>query len=1318
VHSWTRDLVVICLSLVGVFLLNPTTPAATNTPPKRVLILDSFGRDVAPFNAAAAAFRTTLARELGGPVDIYEESLDLARFGEAEKEEPLVEFLQQRFADRKLDLVVPISAPAVTFAARWRERLFPNTPMVITGTDQRRLRPAFLTANTTVVSQNVDLSGIIEDLLQVLPDTQNIMVVLGASPLEKFWVAETRREFQQFAKRIRFTWLNDLTLEEMQKRAAALPRRSAILYGMLILDAADVPYDSDHALKSLRAIANGPIFGYFQSQFGLGIVGGRLYQDHEVGARAARVAIRILRGEPPSSIPPQLLKTAAPVYDWRELRRWDISESRLPPGSIVEFRQPTFWEQYQWLIMLVLALCLLEAALIDILLRERRRRRLAQQKLEERLRFEQLVSELSSTFINLPTDKVEAQIIDSLGQVASFLRFDIAALSVFTGRGTEGRVAYIWRAEGVPEIPSDLTDKDFPWSAQELFAGRDVCLRSLEMLPLAGRTDRATYEKYHVRSSYSVPMVAGGKVIGVLGLNTVGEEREMPRELLQGQRLLGEIFANALARRAAEQSRRESEQNFRSLVETTAAVPWQADIQTWVFTYVGPQAVRLLGYPVEQWYEKDFWVSHLHPDDKEFAVNTCLALSKTAEDFEFEYRMLAASGETVWVHDIVKCEHRDGKPAELRGFMLDISERKQAEEALRESEERISLAANTAGLGLWVWDATRDESWVTPEGRRLFGWTESELVNLERFIHTLHPDDREPTRQAVLQSLQNGGDYVAEYRVVLSGGAFRWIATRGRIEFDGSGRPLRLRGVSLDITERKTADEALRESEKRFRTMADTAPVMIWMSGTDKLCTFLNKGWLDFTGRTLEQELGNGWAEGVHREDFDHCLEIYANSFDARQEFIMEYRLRRRDGEYRWVLDHSVPRFAPDGTFLGYIGTATDITELKRGEETLEKQRAFLRQVIDIDPNFIFAKDREGRFTLVNQALADAYGTTVETLIGKTDADFNSNPEEVEFFRRMDLEVMDTLRERFIPEEPVTNSQGEIRWVQTVKRPILDKDGSANQVLGASTDITQRKKAESELQHNRQELAHVTRISTMGELAASLAHELNQPLTAILSNAQAAQRFMAADPADLEEVREILKDIVQDDSRASEVIQRMRALVKKEKISFVPLDLADVIREVELLVHGDAALHGIRVLLDLIPDLPRVRGDKVQLQQVVLNLLLNSFDAMKDCMVNEREVHVQAELEGEGLLRVAVRDRGIGLGNGKLDKVFQPFYTTKRDGLGMGLSISRSIIEAHSGRLWAENNPDRGATFYFTVPVGGSVEGRGSSDEGQGAKDR
>ncbi|HME60183.1 MAG TPA: ATP-binding protein, partial [Candidatus Binatia bacterium] len=260
-------------------------------------------------------------------------------------------------------------------------------------------------------------------------------------------------------------------------------------------------------------------------------------------------------------------------------------------------------------------------------------------------------------------------------------------------------------------------------------------------------------------------------------------------------------------------------------------------------------------------------------------------------------------------------------------------------------------------------------------------------------------------------------------------------------------------------------------------------------------------------------------------------------------------------------------------------------------------------------------------------------------------------------------------------------------------------DGSAKQVLGSSTDITQRKKTELELREQRAELAHITRISTMGELSASLAHELNQPLTAILSNAQAALRFLSSKPSDIEEVREILEDIVKDNSRASEVIRQMRALVKKENIEFASLDLAALIRDVVVLLHSDAILQNIKISLLLDENLTSVLGDKVQLEQVVLNLLLNAFDAMKDCPALEREVKVRAEPYGASLIKVAVRDRGMGLSVDKLDKIFEPFYTTKGEGLGMGLSICRSIIEAHGGQLWADNNVDSGATFYFTLPV-------------------
>jgi signal transduction histidine kinase len=320
-----------------------------------------------------------LAQDLGEPVDIYEASLDAARFADPEKEAPFVDFLKSRFQTRRLALIAPVGAPAVRFMAKYRETLFADTPLLFIGADPRLVPPGTLRTNATLATQKVNLTNILEDILQLKPDTTNLVVVFGASPLEKFWVSECRQEFQPFTNRLAFTWFNDLPLDQILERARSLPPRTFIVFGMLITDAAGVPYDNDEAFRRLHAVANAPIFGFFSSQFGLGAIGGRLYQDTEVGLRAARAAIRILRGERPEGIPPQILEAAEPVYDWRELRRWGISETSLPPKSVIRFRQPSFWGLYRWRVIGVALLCLLQSGLIIGLLMHRSKRRRAEQ---------------------------------------------------------------------------------------------------------------------------------------------------------------------------------------------------------------------------------------------------------------------------------------------------------------------------------------------------------------------------------------------------------------------------------------------------------------------------------------------------------------------------------------------------------------------------------------------------------------------------------------------------------------------------------------------------------------------------------------------------------------------------------------------------------------------------------------------------------------------------------------------------------------------------------------------------------------------------
>ena len=345
---------------------------------KRVMLLHSFGQDFKPWSEYAKDIRAELKRQSPWPLDIIENSLVTARFSDENPEAPFVEYLSALFANRPLDVIVSIGAPAADFVQRHRRRLFPTTPMVLTAVDQRRVQYSNLTGNDVAVAVNINYLSAFENILQVLPDTKDVIVVVGTSPIEKFWKEAIRKQAEPLTNRIKLSWTDELPFEELLKQASALPPHTAIFWELMIVDAAGVVHEGNLPLERLHAVANAPIFSYDESFFGSGIVGGQLLIVADTSRLTATVAVRILNGEKAGDIKVSPVEFSAPRFDWGQMQRWGIIEKNLPPGSEILFRDPTVWEQYRAHILAVAAAILIQAALIFWLLYEHWRRQRAE----------------------------------------------------------------------------------------------------------------------------------------------------------------------------------------------------------------------------------------------------------------------------------------------------------------------------------------------------------------------------------------------------------------------------------------------------------------------------------------------------------------------------------------------------------------------------------------------------------------------------------------------------------------------------------------------------------------------------------------------------------------------------------------------------------------------------------------------------------------------------------------------------------------------------------------------------------------------------
>jgi PAS domain S-box-containing protein len=655
-----------------------TLSAAQSNEPKRVLILSQEDLTWPAYRLIDENARTTLRAGSPEGILIFSEHLDRVHFPDPQFQEQQTAWIQRKYASAHLDLVIGVADVPTD--------IFPGVPALHVATDPLKAHPAPSASSKEVTTIWIELDArkTLEAARRLQPGLRQVVVIGSSSPTGKNLVDQVREQISSEPEHLPVIDLTSFTLPEIYEKVAALGPESVVLYVSFARDAQGRQFTSAEVMSKIITVSKPPVYVVLETNVGSGAVGGYVTSFAELGEQAGEMGLQLLAGKHPEDA----VARSEYLFDWRQLRRWNISESSLPTGSIVLFRQRTVWETYKWYILAAILLCVLETMLLLSLLRQRGAKKKVEASLIERLTFEEFLSDLSTKFISLPEDQVDMNIEQGLGRIAEFLKMDRVTLFEFSADRTELKSAFSWAGGGVAPAPGLVKAADLPWWRVRLLAGEVSFVTDGKSLPGEAVPEQEYFRRMGIMSAATIPLKVGGEINGAISFVSTKHRVNWTQDLLNRVRVLGEVFWNALQRRRSMQA-----------VLATQAV--------------------------------------------------------------------------------------------------------------------------------------------------------------------------------------------------------------------------------------------LRESEERFRLVANSAPVLIWMSGTDKLCTFFNQGWLSFTGRTMEQELGEGWIIGVHPEDVQHCLRTYSASFEARVRFEVEYRLRRFDGEYRWIVDYGTPRFEPDGTFCGYIGSAVDITERKSSEESL-----------------------------------------------------------------------------------------------------------------------------------------------------------------------------------------------------------------------------------------------------------------------------------------------------------------------------------------------------------------------------------------------
>jgi PAS domain S-box-containing protein len=766
-------------------------------------------------------------------------------------------------------------------------------------------------------------------------------------------------------------------------------------------------------------------------------------------------------------------------------------------------------------------------------------------------------------------------------------------------------------------------------------------------------------------------------------------------------------IGSALAgRRSAKETGGRAEQALR-IIESMPALAWFAD-QNGKFIYMSRSPRIFTGLPVKDLFpteNDEFGLRNvLHPDDFDRVIARWRHSLLTGDQYDCEHRIRRSDGVYRWIRSFGSpARDSGGQITAWYGTTIDVDEQKKAEAALQESERSLQQLIDTVPVLIWCLSPDGTPTYLNKQLVEYTGASIEQLSSLEAVVKDIiHPDDAAAVTNAVQHAITTGAPLSLRHRLRCSDGTFRWVAARAKPMCNAEGEIVQWYGVCFDVDGEVQAGEALRRSERQLRQLIDAVPFNILSFAPSGKLTSASKRYSEQVGSPPEHiEDFEGLARHLaHPEDLSKMLQRALEGFATGQPFMNRFRRRDKHGVYRWIEARAQPLLDTQGVIVQWYIASIDIEdEVRTQEELLERER-FLWQLVETLPAMIDCAAPDGEPIYRSQRLREFLGYELEELDGEGRSrltrtlDAGVHPDDVAGVKEGYAHSLAT-GEPYARRHRLRRYDGEYRWVETRAGPMRNSEGAVVQWNVICLDIENEVRAQEELRLAQDRLARASQAASLAELSASIAHEVNQPLAAVVANSHACQRWLKAEPPNIERAHTTVERIIRDANGAAEVVSRIRALFKPSMETRSSMALSCLIAEVRSLLTEEAVRRSVRMDIAIESSLPAVAVDRVQIQQVLINLIRNGIEAM-DAVRGERILRVSVRRVAEAV-QTEISDCGAGIE--LVDRIFEPFFTTKERGMGMGLAICRSIIESHGGRLWAQTNEVPGATFIFTLPI-------------------